>query len=73
MPKSQKLDTLNLAFNFIEQLENLENAPNLTVLDVHNNKISEFPDTIVSMSNLKTLSISNNDLGDINPRISLLP
>ena len=73
VPLSAKLDTLNLAFNFITSIENLHNAPKLTVLDLHNNKLTEFPESIVDLKEIKTLRISNNDLGDINPRISLLP
>jgi Leucine-rich repeat (LRR) protein len=70
---SKKLDMLNLAYNFIETLENLDMAPNLTVLDLHNNKLDEFPVSIVELKQLKTLKVSNNNLSDINPRISLLP
>lgn len=73
VPQSKKLDTLNLAYNFIEGLTTLDNAPNLTVLDLHNNKLRDFPLEIVDMKELRTLRISNNDLGDIHPRISLLP
>lgn len=45
----------------------------MTVLDLHNNKLKEFPIEITEMKELRTLRISNNDLGDINPKISLLP
>jgi Leucine-rich repeat (LRR) protein len=73
VPRSKKLDTLNLAYNFIEDIRNLENAPNMTVLDLHNNKLDEFPVSILDLKELKTLKVSNNNLGDINPKISLLP
>jgi Leucine-rich repeat (LRR) protein len=43
------------------------------VLDLHNNKLNEFPTSILDLKNLRTLKVSNNDLHDINPRISLLP
>lgn len=44
VPRSQKLDTINLAFNQLQQVENLENAgESLTVLDFHNNKLTELP------------------------------
>jgi Leucine-rich repeat (LRR) protein len=72
VPISEKLDTVNLAFNQLVNLENLENAVNLTVLDLHNNKMKQLPDTILNLMNLKTLKISNNELGDINPRLALL-
>lgn len=73
VPESKKLDTLNVAFNFIEDIRNLDRAPNLSVLDLHSNKINQFPVSIIDLTNLKTLKISNNDLSDINPRLSLLP
>ena len=73
VPTSYKLDQLNLAYNFIERLANLDRAPNLSVLDLHNNKLEDFPDTVIELKNLKTLKISNNNLSDINPRIALLP
>jgi len=80
VPASTKLDTLSLVtllpyrqgFNFLEGIEGLENAPNLTVLDLHNNKLDNFPDSILQLTELKTLKVSNNNLGDINPRVSLL-
>lgn len=73
IPNAKKLDQLNLAYNFIEQISNLDRAPNLSVLDLHNNKLEEFPESIIDLKNLKTLKVSNNNLSDINPRISLLP
>jgi len=73
VPKSFKLDALTLAYNFIEHISNLDRAPNLSVLDLHNNKLEEFPESIIELKNLKTLKVSNNNLSDINPRIALLP
>ncbi|CDW80826.1 leucine-rich repeat-containing protein 40-like [Stylonychia lemnae] len=73
VPKSFKLDTLTLAYNFIEKISNLDRAANLSVLDLHNNKLEEFPESIIDLKNLKTLKVSNNNLSDINPRIALLP
>ena len=64
---------LSLAYNFLESIDNLERAPNMSVLDLHNNKLEEFPTSIIDLKQLKTLKVSNNDLHDINPRISMLP
>jgi len=64
---------LSLAYNFLDSLSGLENAPNLTVLDLHNNKLQDFPSSIIDLKQLKTLKVSNNDLHDINPRIAMLP
>ena len=72
VPKSQKLDRLSLAFNQLQGIENVDRAPNLTLLDLHSNKIQTLPDSICTMYKLQALKISNNDLSDINPRISLL-
>ncbi len=64
---------LSLAYNFLESIDNLERAPNMSVLDLHNNKLEEFPTSIIDLKQLKTLKVSNNNLHDINPRISMLP
>ena len=53
-------------------MTNFENAPNLTVLDLHSNKLTDLPETILNMSRLKTLTLTNNELRDLNPRIALL-
>lgn len=72
VPKSEKLDQLLLAFNQLQGIENVDRAPNMTVLDLHSNKLQQLPDAVCAMYKLKTLKISNNDLSDINPKISLL-
>ena len=72
MPYSQSLDSVILSFNKISILENLDRAPKLSVLDLHNNKIDVLPDSILSMSALKTLNLSNNNLSDLPPRLGLM-
>lgn len=72
VPNSLKLDQIMLSFNHLVSLDNLERCPNLTVLDLHNNKMNLLPDTVASLYHLKTLTISNNDLADINPKIAVL-
>lgn len=71
-PKSESLDSLLLSFNQLETLENLDRCPNLTVLDLHNNKLKALPDSTCSLYHLKTLAVSNNELADVDPRISVL-
>jgi Leucine-rich repeat (LRR) protein len=72
IPKSFELDSLILAFNFISSLSNLDNCPNLSVLDLHNNRISELSGEVLHLKNLKTLNLSNNDLSDLPPQLALL-
>lgn len=72
VPQSEKLDSLMLAFNQLQGIENVERAANLTVLDLHSNKLQALPDSVCQQYKLKTLKVSNNDLSDINPKIALL-
>ena len=53
-------------------IHNLERCPKLTVLDLHNNKLTKLPESVCSLYHLKTLTVSNNDLSDIDPRIAVL-
>ena len=72
VPASESLDRLILGFNRLEGIENLDRSPNLTILDLHSNKLQALPDSVCTLYKLKSLKISNNDLSDINPKISLL-
>jgi Leucine-rich repeat (LRR) protein len=72
VPNSQKLDQILLSYNQLSDIQNLERAPQLTVLDLHNNKLDVLPESVCQLYNLKTLTISNNNLSDINPKLSLL-
>ena len=72
IPNSQKLDQILLSYNFLTSIDNLQRSPHLTVLDLHNNKLDELPDSVLHLYHLKTLTISNNNLSDLNPKLSLL-
>jgi Leucine-rich repeat (LRR) protein len=50
----------------------LDRAPNITCIDLHNNKLNLLPDEVTDLRKLKTLKVSNNDLSDLNPRLALL-
>ena len=47
MPRAEKLDTISLGYNQLTALSNLENAVNLTVLDLHSNKLTDLPESIL--------------------------
>lgn len=72
IPLSDKLDTLILGYNRLTNINNLINAPNLTVLDINNNKIEVLPKDILSLKHLKTLNLQNNSFNDIPPQICFL-
>jgi Leucine-rich repeat (LRR) protein len=56
----------------VDTFENLDRAPNLTIIDLHNNKLVLLPEEVTELRKLKTLKVSNNDLSDLNPRLALL-
>lgn len=72
VPRAPKLDTISLGYNQLVDVLNLSNACNLTVLDLHSNKLLDLPESILQMGNLKTLTLTNNELRDLDPRVSLL-
>lgn len=72
VPKSQKLDTLIIGYNKLDKIDNLNSSPNLTVLDLNNNKLEYFPMEILELQQLKTLNLMNNSLNDIPPRLCFL-
>lgn len=72
VPKSEKLDSILLSYNFITAVENLETCTSLTVVDLHNNQLAELPECVLGLYQLKTLTISNNNLNNINPKIALI-
>ena len=42
------------------------------MIDLHNNKLSTLPESVLKLTNLKTFKVSNNNLNEINPRIALI-
>lgn len=71
-PRSTAFDSIFLGFNLLTHLDNFENSPNLTVLDVKNNKLTGLQSSIYNLKNLKTLDVSNNDLSDIPSEIGFM-
>ena len=49
IPNSKVLDSIMLAFNRIDKLNNLDRAPNMTILDLHNNKLEHLPEEICDL------------------------
>jgi Leucine-rich repeat (LRR) protein len=57
---------LDLSFNFIEKIENLDNLKHLEDLSVFHNKISIIDrEEIDSLRNLNSLSLGYNKLSDV--------
>lgn len=47
VPNSEKLDTLSLSYNQLRNIDGLHRAKHsITVLDLHNNKLSQIPDSV---------------------------
>jgi Leucine-rich repeat (LRR) protein len=45
----------------------------ITVLDLHNNKLDQIPNSVYELYKLKTLIVSNNNLNNLDARLSILP
>ena len=63
----QHLKEIYLGFNQIEELTDidLENMPNIKLLDLRDNKIPSLPDEIINLQGLERLDVSNNDLATL--------
>jgi Leucine-rich repeat (LRR) protein len=55
VPNSPKLDQILLGYNQLTDIQNLDRAPSVTVLDLSNNKLDTLPDSVCQLYNLKTL------------------
>lgn len=53
-------------------MEGLENAPNLTVLDIDTNQLKSVPVSVLSLKSLKTLNVANNSINSLPPELALL-
>ena len=63
----QHLKEVYLGFNQIEELTDvdLENMPNVKMIDLRENKIPLLPDEIINLQGLERLDVSNNDLATL--------
>ena len=66
------LDSLLLAFNRLSSFKGIEKFPNLTVLDLKNNKLKGLDVGVINLKKLKTLDVSNNDLLDLPNELGFL-
>ena len=66
------LDSLLLSYNQIQYINGIEKCINLTNLDLNNNKICEFPPSILTLKKLSTLNLQNNDLNAIPNTLGLM-
>jgi len=60
------------SYNKIQNLSNLENCPNLTILDIDNNGLDKIPEKIIELKKLKMMNVSNNNLNNLPPELALL-
>ncbi|GBM38001.1 Leucine-rich repeat-containing protein 40 [Araneus ventricosus] len=71
----KSLKEIHAGFNSIAVLstEFLETLPNIKLLDLRDNKISEIPDTICSLQSLERFDVSNNALSSLPFTLGTLP
>ena len=50
----------------------MENAPNISNLDLETNKISSFPESILNLGKIKSLNIANNDINILPPSLGIM-
>jgi Leucine-rich repeat (LRR) protein len=69
-----QLKELQLGYNKLQQLGDLAAMlpPDLTLLDVRDNKIREIPASIAKLTALERLELSNNDISNLPPELGLL-
>ena len=71
-PKSARLETVQISFNQITDLGSFSNATSIVTFDLKNNKLTELPDEIFVLKNMKILDLSNNDLQSLPPELGLM-
>ncbi|GFY38907.1 leucine-rich repeat-containing protein 40 [Trichonephila inaurata madagascariensis] len=71
----KSLKEIHAGFNNIEALstEFLETLPNIKLIDLRDNKISDIPDTICTLQSLERLDVSNNALTSLPYTLGTLP
>ncbi|XP_062234510.1 leucine-rich repeat-containing protein 18 [Platichthys flesus] len=65
-------DEVNLSRNLIRKLPDLDDMPNITLLDLHSNILEELPATICHLENLEVLNLCNNRLTELPSELGLL-
>ena len=73
-PESKNLETLIVSFNQLLTIPHIgtDIAPNLKILDLKNNKLTDIPDGVFTLSKLSTLDISNNDFSKLPNELGLM-
>lgn len=66
---------MHLGNNQLKEItfEDVDNIPNVTTLDLRDNKIASIPDEIVNLQSLERLDLTNNDLSTLPYTIGTLP
>ncbi|KAI9685947.1 MAG: hypothetical protein M1820_010714 [Bogoriella megaspora] len=66
------LQTLNISFNRITSLPNVSNWTALLILNAEDNRISNLPEGLTSLSKMKSLDFTGNELRHLDPGLGLL-
>lgn len=69
------LKEIHLGYNRLQKLtvDDIENLPNIHLLDLRDNRINAIPDEIVNLQTLERLDLSSNDLSNLPFAIGTMP